>query len=200
MHISEGVLTAPVLIAGGALTVAGTWIGLKAIDYERIMVSAILTSTFFVASLIHVPVGPASAHMVLNGLLGVILGWGAFPAILIGLLLQSVFFQFGGITVLGINTFNMAGAAVISFYLIRPWLIKEKTRALAAFAGGFAALFLASVFMALSLIISDTGFLRAAQITILAQLPVMVIEGFVTMFAVSFLAKVQPEILGSPEK
>ena len=200
MHISEGVLAAPVLVAGGALTVAGTWIGLKAIDYEKIMVSAILTSTFFVASLIHVPIGPASVHLVLNGLLGVILGWGAFPAILIGLLLQSVFFQFGGITVLGVNTFNMAAAAVMSFYLIRPWLMRENTRSFAAFAGGFMALFLASAFMALALIISDTGFLRAAQITILSQLPVMIIEGFVTMFAVSFLAKVHPEILGSPHK
>jgi len=36
MHISEGVLTAPVLGAGAVLTVAGLAIGLKKMDYEKL--------------------------------------------------------------------------------------------------------------------------------------------------------------------
>ena len=48
------------------------------------------TPAIFVASLVHVPVGPSSMHLVLNGLLGLLLGWAAFPAILVGLLLQAV--------------------------------------------------------------------------------------------------------------
>ncbi|NHZ72019.1 MAG: cobalamin biosynthesis protein CbiM, partial [Aquificales bacterium] len=32
----------------------------------------------------------------------------AFPAILVALTLQALLFQFGGFTVLGVNTFNMA--------------------------------------------------------------------------------------------
>ena len=88
MHISEGILSAPVLISGGALTVVGTAIGLKRLDYDRIMGVAIMAATFFVAALIHVPLGPGSVHLVLNGLLGVVLGWACFPAILIALLLQ----------------------------------------------------------------------------------------------------------------
>jgi cobalt/nickel transport system permease protein len=195
MHISEGVLSAPVLIGGGALTAVGTAIGLKSLDYDRIMPVAILTASFFVASLIHVPVGPSSVHLLLNGLLGVILGWACFPAILVALLLQAVFFQFGGITVIGVNTFNMAAAALLCFYLVRPWLSNSKTRAVAGFAGGFLAILLAAVFMAGALALSDMGFMRAAQITVIAHLPVMFIEGFVTMFTVSFLARVHPEIL-----
>jgi cobalt/nickel transport system permease protein len=35
MHISEGVLSAPVLVTGAALTVAGTAVGLRKIDYEK---------------------------------------------------------------------------------------------------------------------------------------------------------------------
>ena len=81
MHISEGILSAPVLICSGAIAAAGTINGLKKVDYEHIMPTALLSSTFFVASLIHVPLGPGSVHLVLNGLLGIILGWAAIPGI-----------------------------------------------------------------------------------------------------------------------
>ncbi len=195
MHISEGVLSAPVLISGGALTAAGTAIGLKKIDYEKIMPVAILASVFFVASLIHVPIGPGSIHLVLSGLLGIILGWACFPAILVALLLQVIFFQFGGLMVLGVNTFNMAAPAVLCFYLFRPWLIKKKTRLIAGFATGALSILFSSLLMALSLALSDSGFLDTAKIILLANIPIMIIEGIITMFTVSFLTRVQPDIL-----
>jgi cobalt/nickel transport system permease protein len=87
MHISEGVLSAPVLIGSGIAAGTLTIIGLKKMRFERIMNVALLTSAFFIASLIHVPVGPGSVHLVLNGLLGIILGWACFPAIVTALLL-----------------------------------------------------------------------------------------------------------------
>ncbi|MDA3969746.1 MAG: cobalt transporter CbiM [Desulfobulbaceae bacterium] len=195
MHISEGILSVPILISGGALTAAGTAIGLKKLDYDRIMGVAILAATFFVASLIHVPLGPGSVHLVLNGLLGVVLGWASFPAILTALLLQAIFFQYGGIVVLGVNTFNMAVPALLCFYLVRPWLARPKFRPLAGFVGGFLSVFLSSLLMALALALSDSGFLATAKIVVAAHLPVMIIEGFITMFTVSFLARVKPEIL-----
>ena len=108
MHISEGVLSPAVLGGGAALTVVGTAIGLKKLDYEAIPRVAILSAAFFVASLIHVPVGPVGLHLVLNGLMGLLLGWLAFPAILIALFLQALLFQYGGLTVLGVNTVIMA--------------------------------------------------------------------------------------------
>ena len=36
MHISEGILSGPVLISGAALAAAGTAVGLKKLDYDRI--------------------------------------------------------------------------------------------------------------------------------------------------------------------
>ena len=90
MHISEGVLSAPVVVTGMALTAVGTAIGLKKVDYARIAQVAILSPAFFVASLVHVPIGPANVHLILNGLMGVFLGWVAFPAILVGLILQAL--------------------------------------------------------------------------------------------------------------
>ena len=195
MHISEGILSAPILLGGGVLTVIGIAIGLKKLDYDRIMGVAILSSTFFVASLIHIPLGPGSVHLVLNGLLGVMLGWVSFPAIFVALLLQAIFFQYGGIVVLGVNTFNMAVPALLCFYLLRPWLEQSKYRSIAGFIGGFLSVFLASMFMALALTLSDSGFISTAKIVVIAHLPVMIIEGFITMFIISFLTRVKPEIL-----
>ena len=53
MHISEGVLSAPVLAGGWVLTAAGMTVGLRRLDYDRLMTVALLASAFFVASLIH---------------------------------------------------------------------------------------------------------------------------------------------------
>lgn len=195
MHISEGILSAPILLGGASLTAVGTVIGLKKLDLDRIMEVSMLTATFFVASLIHVPIGPASIHLVLNGLLGIMLGWACFPAILVGLLLQAVFFQYGGLMVLGVNAVNMALPAVLCFYLTRPLLNSEKTRPLAGFIAGSGAILLSAVFMALSLAFTDTGFLATAKITVLANIPIMVIEGFITMFIFSFIGRVHPELL-----
>lgn len=196
MHISEGVLSPAVLAGGAALTAVGTGIGLTRINYDKIINVAILTATFFVASLIHVPLGPGSVHLILNGMLGIILGWACFPAILIALLLQAVLFQFGGLVVLGVNTFNMAASALICYYTVRPLMKGDKGKpALAGFLAGFFSVFLASLFMAASLALSDRGFWQIAQLTVVAHLPVMVIEGFITMFTLRFLAKVKPEIL-----
>ena len=75
MHISEGVLSPSVLVAGAALTTAGVGIALKGLNHEEIPSVGILSAAFFVASLVHVPIGPASAHLVLNGLAEVVLGF-----------------------------------------------------------------------------------------------------------------------------
>ena len=116
MHISEGVLSAPVLVSGGVLAAAGTAIGLKKIDYDQLARVGILSATFFVASLVHVPLfGPVSIHLIMNGLVGLLLGWAAFPAILVALLLQAVFFQFGGVPKLGVNTNIMGLPGVLRF-------------------------------------------------------------------------------------
>lgn len=195
MHISEGVLSAPVLISGGVLAAVGTVIGLRRLDLDDIMPAALLSSAFFVASLVHVPIGPGSVHLVLSGLLGLVLGWACFPAILIGLFLQAVFFQFGGLTVLGVNTVTMAAPALGCHYLTRRWLEQPSSRPAAAFAAGSLSILLSSLLTALVLSLSDEGFITAAKMLIAANLPVIVIEGCITMFTVSFITKVQPEIL-----
>jgi len=197
MHISEGVLSAPVLISGFLLATAGTAIGLKKLDLNRIPQVALLSAGFFVASLIHVPIGPANTHLILNGLLGIFLGWVSFPAILISLILQAVLFQFGGVTTLGINTLNMALPALICFYLFNHGIKSEKVAlsTISSFLCGALAVFLGSLMVAISLVFTGEQFYTVSKLIVGAHFPVMIIEGLITVFCVRFLKRVKPEIL-----
>src|SRR4051794_36110588 len=104
MHISDGVLTPSWLIGGvivaGVLALVGCW----RIRDEEIPRIALLTAAFFLTSSLHIKVGPSSVHLLLNGLVGVLLGWRAALAIPIGLLLQAVLLQHGGLWSLGVNS------------------------------------------------------------------------------------------------
>ena len=196
MHISEGVLSGPVIITGGALAAAGTAIGLKKLDYDRIAKAGILSAAFFVASLIHVPIGPSNAHLILNGLVGLLLGWAAFPVILVALVLQAMLFQFGGITALGVNTLIMALPAVLCYLAFSPFLQKSAAPALlATFACGFLSVLLSAIIMGLALLFTEENFLEVSAIVIAAHIPVMIIEGIITAICVSFIKKVQPSML-----
>jgi len=198
VHISEGVLSPGVLIAGAALTTAGVAVGLKNLDHEEIPSIGILSAAFFVASLVHVPIGPSSAHLILNGLLGLILGWKAFPAILIGLVLQALLFQFGGITTLGVNTLNMALPAVMCYYLF-GWGMRLGTKqalfTVTAFACGACSILISGVLLGVCLYLTGEAFLPAAKLVVAAHAPVMLIEGLLTAACALFLRRVKPELL-----
>ncbi len=195
MHISEGVLSGPVLISGMVLTATGTAVGLKKLDYDRIAQAGMLSAAFFVASLIHIPIGPGSVHLILNGIVGFLLGWGAVPAILVAVFLQAVIFQFGGITTLGVNTVIMALPAVICYYLFSTLLWKKPAVAFAAaFACGFLSVLLGGIIAGLALMFTEKNFLEIALLLIGAHLPVMITEGFITAFSVGFIKRVQPEM------
>lgn len=197
MHISEGILSVPVLVTGAMLTTAGTAIGLKRMTYERMPEVAVLSSAFFIASLIHVPIGPSSVHLILNGLVGILLGWMAFPSILIALALQALLFQFGGFTSLGVNTFNMAAPSVMVYYLFNP-LIRRNNRLItvaAGFLSGLLSVGITAFLVALALVSTGEVFLNAAKVVVIAHLPVMLIEGIITAFCIVFLKKVKPEIM-----
>jgi len=197
MHISEGILSAPVLVTGAGLTATAVGYSLKKMEHKEVPKVAILSSVFFVASLVHVPLGPSSVHLILNGVMGVLLGWSAFPAILVALALQGVLFQFGGITTLGINTFNMAFPAIICFYLFNRGIRGENNfiALILAFVCGFLAVLLSGIMVAAALVFTGEPFMQVAKLALIAHLPVMVLEGVLTAFCIGFLRKVRPEIL-----
>ena len=200
MHLVDGALATPVIVTATMLAVGGVTLGLKRLEPERLPQAALLSAAFFVASLIHVPVGPASVHLVLSGLMGVLLGWTAFPVILVALLLQAVFFGYAGITVLGVNTLNMALPAVLCGFLFRPLLARAGARpaALLGALAGALAIALDAALTGLSLSLSGREFVVAAQLILTAHIPVMVVEALLTAAAVGLVHKVRPELLSMP--
>jgi cobalt/nickel transport system permease protein len=118
VHLQDGNVLTPVwLVSGYALTAVLIIYGSWRIRDEEIPQVALLTAVFFVASLIRVPIPglPTSAHLLLNGLLGVVLGRRSALAIPVGLALQAVLLQHGGVTTLGVNSCVMAGPALLAW-------------------------------------------------------------------------------------
>ncbi|MBQ3764179.1 MAG: energy-coupling factor ABC transporter permease, partial [Synergistaceae bacterium] len=63
MHISEGILSGGMLAAGWAGSIAGISYGLKKTDTSKIVQTALISSAFFLASLVNVRIGPSSTHL-----------------------------------------------------------------------------------------------------------------------------------------
>ena len=218
MHIPDGILPTGVLVGGYAVTGAATWLSLRKINQQEnpqagVPKAALLTAAFFVASWIHIPLPPTSVHLVLNGLLGVALGYYAFPAILIGLFLQAIMFQHGGLTTLGVNAAMMGIPALLAYGLFQLGLRLAPTDpanprrrivvGVAAFVAGALGLALAA-FIAYMLLVTtipatlDADVERAAITALtLAHLPLALIEGVFTVLVVEFLLRVKPELVAA---
>lgn len=161
IHIDNGFLTLPWSVGGyvvaGLLALVGAW----RIRDEEIPRVAVLAAAFFVASLLHVPVpwGPRT-HLLLNGLLGVVLGRRALLAVPVGLFLQAVLFLHGGLDALGVNSCVMGLPALLSWGLFAalkrvPWVRRPWFRA------GLVALsclaFALSLVYAVAVLVANVG-------------------------------------------
>ena len=201
MHLSEGVLHTPVLLAGVALAGVGVAVGLRRLESERLPLTALFAAAFFVAGTIHVPVGIGSVHLILNGMAGLFLGWAVFPAFLIALLLQVLFFSFGGFAVLGINLCVMALPAVAVHYVLRGYL-KPDMGAMAKLITGLGAGIigvggagaLASLILALD---GGKHYQDLIALLLLSHLPVFVLDGMISYGVISLLSKMYPSALQS---
>jgi cobalt/nickel transport system permease protein len=197
MHISDGVLSMPISIGGYAAAVGISALSVRKMHIEDVPKVSVVTAIFFVASLIHIPIGPTSVHLILNGLAGVILGFSAFVSIFFGLILQSLLLQHGGITAIGVNACIMGLPAFVAYGIFKARLLtrfRYRETAFGAMAGA-AAVLLSSVLLALALITTGKEFLTVAKLAVLAHIPVMVVEGIIIGFCTAFLARVKPGIL-----
>jgi cobalt/nickel transport system permease protein len=270
VHISDGVLTWPWLAGGFVLAGLLTAAAMVKVRDEEIPRIALMTAAFFVASLIHVPIGPTSVHLLLNGLLGVILGRRAPLAVLLGLTLQAVLLGHGGFTAIGVNTCVMALPALGASWLFKvlragtctAWfrttlvafsvllwtlcfaysvalLLLSRSTGPDDLAWGLAGLVVVNPFnlvittlLVFAIVSLERGLKHPAEfpaglfvgmtavlatlalnatvllwggaedwhsivlLVFVVHLPIAVVEGVILGFAVSFLARVKPEMLG----
>ena len=215
MHIPDGIVPAQVCAAGYGLTGLLTWYSLKKINQQgdpsaSVPKAALLTAAFFVGSSLYIPIPPSSVHLLLNGLLGVVLGYFAFPAILIGLFFQALIVGHGGLTTLGVNAAMMGIPALLAYYIfqLRGFRLKDGrapkpfVTGLFAFLGGAVGLALAAfIFTGIIIATVPADFNAQAEQAAIAtltisHLPLAVLEGIFTAVLVLFLERVKPELLG----
>ncbi|MCK3658033.1 cobalamin biosynthesis protein CbiM [Pasteurellaceae bacterium Pebbles2] len=198
MHLSEGVLHLSTLLIGNGIALAGVAIGLRQLNEKRLALTALFAATFFVASTIHIPIGIGSVHLILNGMAGLFLGWAVFPAFLIALLLQLLFFSFGGIAVLGVNLCIMALPAVAAHYVFRPYLGQIKTAGkirqwLIGIGVGVIGVGGAGLLAALILWLDNgKGYYDLIALLWLSHLPVFVVDCLISVGVIITLQKMYP--------
>src|SRR5437868_1583118 len=142
-----------------------------------------MTAAFFVASLCHVNLRVTSVHLLLNGLVGVILGRRAALAIPVGLFLQAALLGHGGLMALGINSCILLLPALLAWQMFAllqhvPWLRRQ----------WFAIGLVIGLSTALATIIlnclvltwgSQEDLSTPAKFVVLANLPVVPVEGII---------------------
>lgn len=210
MHVPDGYVPAAVCIAGYAAAVPVTAYALHRIrregdPREKIPKASLLTAAFFVASWIHIPVPPTSVHLVLSGLMGAVLGYFAFPAILIGLFLQAVMFGHGGLSTLGLNAIVIGLPALVACHIFRlRTLFGDANRTGTGVFGFLASLCAIGLSTGLFVLLLvnyipadlDADEERNAILTLaLGHVPLMFIEGAFTAFVTMFLLRVRPQML-----
>jgi cobalt/nickel transport system permease protein len=198
-HIPDAVLSLPVLAGGGALAAGGVAWGLHELEERRIPLVAILAAAFFAVSLVAIPAGPSSVHLLLAGLMGLLIGPATFPAVLVGLLLQALLFGSGGLSTLGVNTLDIALPGVVAGLLAGPALARLPAGRAGILASVAAALAVAGTggLVVLALVLSSAEYVPSARIILLTYLPLMLGEAAVTGFAVMFLKRARPDLFGS---
>lgn len=160
VHIADGVLGLRCLAAGFAgatgLVVFGSW-RIRDEDIPRV---ALLTAAFFAVSLVHLPVGPTSVHLLMTGLMGVVLGRQVALAVPVALALQAFLTQHGGISALGVNavvlTLPALGAWQLDALLRRvPWVQRPWFRS--ALVAGSAATWVFGLVFSVTVVIANRG-------------------------------------------
>lgn len=199
MHISEGILKAEIIIP--AAVAAGVWVAylLYRLNFKDIPKIACMSAIFFVASFIHIPLGPTAIHLVLGGLVGAFLGVNAIIAIFVGLLLQALFFGYGGISVLGVNLLMIAVPTIFARYFVKLSFKERKYqkiyRYICWFLVGFIPLLCSSLILSGVLVLNGKEFLAISGLALAANFPLMIVEGIISLFAISFIYRVNKELL-----
>ncbi|MFO0824859.1 MAG: CbiM family transporter [Gemmataceae bacterium] len=198
VHLSDGAMSWSWIAAGWvglSLLLLVALRGLREDDIPRI---GVLSAAFFVGSCIHIPLAvlPTSVHLILNGLVGVVLGRRAPLAITVGLLLQYLLLAHGGLTTLGLNGCIVSLPAVLAgacYPLLKKAGVSPFARGALLGAGAAVS---AVTLNFLSLLLGGTeNWERLAELVLLAHIPVVLVEGLLLAVVVQYLEQVKPEML-----
>jgi cobalt/nickel transport system permease protein len=214
MHISDGFLP-PVwsglwFLAAAPFLLWGLWcLGRRqAAAPQTMTLVALVGSAVFVISCLHVPIPwlHSCSHACGTGLAAILIGPGATIVVsAVALLFQWLLLQEGGITTLGANLVSMgvvgALCGVGCFHLLRRLRLPVLVAAFAAGTLSDWAVYVTSSFQLASALHGDASFWSWFAMALLGyvwpQLPLGILEGFLTVLAYRFILVRRPELLAS---
>ncbi|AOT68656.1 energy-coupling factor ABC transporter permease [Geosporobacter ferrireducens] len=207
MHIPDGLLSLPTLVATGAASVGGIGTAVKKtrehLEDNKIPLLGVMGAFIFAAQMINFPVGlGTSGHLIGAFFAAVVLGpWASALVLSAILIIQSLFFGDGGILALGANIFNMAVLANFTGYYVYQ-LFKKNSKSYSQagiIVGGCFSVVAAALAAAIEIVLSGRS-------ELMIVLPPMMLwhvligigEGLITLFLVSYIAKVRGDLLLQP--
>lgn len=201
VHLSDGAWATSWLVGGFAVAAVLLLPAGWRITEDEIPRIGVFTAAFFVASSIHFKLLVTSVHLLLNGLVGVVLGRRAMLAITVGLGLQYLLLAHGGYTTLGLNA-CIVGIPAVAAGALFPVL---RRAGLSGFAAGFIlGAFATGGAVGLNFLVLLLGgkddWDTLARLVLLAHVPVVIVEALMLGVVVRYLEKVKPEMIGTRPK
>ena len=209
-HIPDGFLSAPVtagtIAAAAALTAYSARRAGTDLDERAAPTLGLATAAVFAAQMVNFPVAAGtSGHLVGGTLLAIMFGpWSGFLVMTAVLIAQALIFADGGITALGANVLNIAGAgALVGYgaYRLLTVLAGEgpMRSSLAAAAAAYLAMVLTGVAAGFELGLSGVAPTRLA-VGAMAGVHALIglAEALITGMVVWSLSRKQPGLLFRP--
>ncbi len=213
MHITEGILPAPWAILWFALSIPFIALGLRNLrvrserePHYKALVGLVGAAVFVISCMpIPVPTSGTCSHPCGTGIAAVLIGPSVTVVLAsVALTLQALFLAHGGITTLGANVLSMGvagsfvgyGIFIVAGRLGASWIVAAF---LAGMLSDWATYAATALILALGLhgdAAFGTMFLSIALAFVPTQLPLGILEGFISAGAYRFVLGRRPEFLG----
>lgn len=191
MHIPNGFLdiktSVTTAVASGG-TLAYAFRKLNDLTDDQIPKMGMVGAFIFASQMINIPIGPGTSGHLIGGVLAYLL-LGHFEAMITMtavVFVQALFFQDGGLVVLGANVLNMAIVPVMVAYLIEK-LVKNRKRISVAFMA-WSSVVLSALLVSIELAVSGTVTISQVLLPMIGwHVLIGIAEGVITMFAYIFI-------------
>jgi cobalt/nickel transport system permease protein len=209
MHMSDGLLNAPVSVA--FLVIAAVGVGFALVKAradldDRTAPMAGLVATFiFAVQMINFPILPgASGHLLGGALAAILVGpYVGALCVTIVLVVQCLLFADGGLTALGANVTNMALIGTATGFFVAVALRKLAGRgkgglAAVAFVSAFVNTLLAATGFVVEYAIGGAGGVEIGKVALLMwgmHALIGIGEGLITAVTVTSVASIRPDLV-----
>lgn len=209
LHIPDGFLSLPIAIVFWALTILFVGLAVRRTRDElgerRIPLMGVMAAFIFAAQMINFPIaGGTSGHLLGGALVAIVLGpWTGMLVMTTVVGVQALFFQDGGLVVMGANIFNMGILTVLIGYgLFRAVQDRQKSlQFIIAGAAAWLSVLAGALATALQLWLSGTSTLNVVLPAMLGVHALIGIgEALITVAALAFIYQTRPDLMTGKEQ